>query len=161
MSRGSSTFRQKFRASFYEWHNLKKKQISQILLVEVLPTSLKTTSFEKTFLLTEMFTVRHLFLPLLDSDLFRCVTLLPVLLCSSCLCFWPHGDSQDVHSIQNRCISLVENYHSEMSDGFITLQRLRWFQLKIRFKTEVAQKSFFKKTHWHTHLQNVKKDTAI
>ena len=88
---------------------------------------------EFTFLVMEMFTVRHLFLPLLNSDPFRHVTdpllravdALFVQSSSARLCFWPYSNSQDVHSLQNRCISLVENYYSEMSSGFVTLKRPR------------------------------------
>ena len=71
-----------------------------------------------TFLVTEMFVVRHLFLPLLDSGPYRCIIDLPLRVVdaspiqsrSTRPCFCPHGDSQDVHSLQNRCIILVTNY---------------------------------------------------
>ena len=127
-----------------------------------------TKAVKFTFLVTEMFTVRHLFLLLLESGPFCFVTDPPlcavdsllVQLSSARLCFWPHGDSQDVHSLQNSCISVVENYYSEMSSAFVTSQRPRLFQLDSRFQTELDQESF-KRTHRHMHSQNFRKDTAI
>ena len=73
---------------------------------------------EFTFLVTEMFAVRHLFLPLLDSGPYHCVIDPPLRAVDTSPfqssntrpCFYFYGGFQDVHSLQNRCIFLVTNY---------------------------------------------------